>query len=145
MNYKEQMDLIITYNCKVELLYSELSRKQGISYHAMLVMFTIKQNQPCTQKLIAEKCLLAKQTVNSIIKDFQNKGYVVLKNGRNQKEKLIEYTELGEEFFGNISNEFERIEERVLKRIGNKESELLANSIKKFAEIFEEELRGYEQ
>lgn len=144
MNYKKQMDIITTYNCKVAILYSELSKKLGISYHAMLVLFSIKQNEPCTQKMIANECLLSKQTVNSIIKDFQNKGYVSLKNGRNQKEKLIEYTENGKQFYNNISKEFERIEESVLKRIGNKESELLANEIKKFAEIFEEELNKYE-
>ncbi len=144
MDYKKQMDTIITYNSKVEILYSELSKKLGISYHTMLVLFSIKKSEPCTQKMIVNECLLSKQTVNSIVKDLQNKGYVTLKNGRNQKEKNIEYTETGKIFCNEITSKIESLEERVLKQVGYKECELLANEIKKFAEIFEEELKHYE-
>ena len=47
--------------------YSAWSKKHGVSYNEMLVLYTIRDNGFCTQKQICENYLLPKQTVNHVI------------------------------------------------------------------------------
>ncbi len=142
MDCKKVMDDIWAYNCRIDLLYSDWARRHGMSYYTLIVLFALWGNAPCTQKKITEERLLPKQTVHTVIKELQKKGYVTLTTGRNQKEKLVTFTALGEKEIPALLKETERLEERVLKRFGEQNCQLLANSFRKFADIFEEEMRN---
>jgi DNA-binding MarR family transcriptional regulator len=48
-------------------VYSAWSKKHGISYNEMLVLYTIRDNGYCTQKMIGDSYLLPKQTINNVI------------------------------------------------------------------------------
>lgn len=143
MDYRKQMDLLTVYNCKINLLYGEWAKKQGMSYYTFTVLCELKGKEPCTQKQIAEKWQIPKQTVNTVIKDLQKKGYVDLREGRNQKEKLVVLTEMGHSFFKEAMEATNYLEEKILKKIGEKESQAIVDGFKKFSEIFEEEINNY--
>ena len=51
-------------------LYSRWSNEHSISYHEMLVLYTIREHGFCTQKQICDSYLLPKQTINHVIKVF---------------------------------------------------------------------------
>ena len=143
MDYKKLIDDISAYNFKIEQLYSEWAKLNGMSYYTFMVLYVLGQNHPCTQKFISEELLLPKQTVNTVIKDLINKGFAELSVGRNQKEKLVLLTPEGISHAGNVMAETYRLEEKILRRMGEKECLIISESAGKFSEIFEEELHDY--
>ena len=52
---------------KARGIYSEWSARHGISYHEMLVLYTIREFGFCTQKQICDSYLLPRQTMNNVI------------------------------------------------------------------------------
>ncbi|MEI3306811.1 MAG: helix-turn-helix domain-containing protein [Dysosmobacter sp.] len=62
-----------------------------MSFHTALTLYALDQDGGCTQKQIAENWMIPKQTVNTVVKDLERRGYVSLRAGRDQKEKLVLY------------------------------------------------------
>lgn len=145
MNYQKQMELLTAYNCKINLLYGEWARKQGMSYYTFIILFALWEAPSCTQKQIAESWMLPKQTVNTVIKQLEKQGYVELTVGRNQKEKLVLLTEAGAHFVAELVSRTDGLEEGILKRFGEADCKMLIDALQRFAEIFEEELEQYEK
>ena len=57
-------------------VYSTWSKKHDISYNEMLVLYTIRDNGYCTQKMICDSYLLPKQTINNVIGGMLKNGYL---------------------------------------------------------------------
>lgn len=76
-------------------MYSEWSNARGVSYHEMLVYYTIREYGYCTQKLICESYLLPKQTINNVFAGMRKNG--ILEQGANKdgREKVFVLTEKG--------------------------------------------------
>lgn len=143
MDFKNQMNIICEYNDKINFLYAEWAKQHNISYNTMLTLFYIKLHKPCTQKQISEEWLIPKQTVNTVIKDLEKKGYVNISQGRNQKEKLISFTEEGIKETDKIFKDLTDLESHILEKIGEKNCEIIINSMKLFEETFEKEVKKY--
>ena len=52
-------------------LYAAWSKEHGISYHELLVLYTIRDQGFCTQKQICDSYLLPRQTMNHVILDLR--------------------------------------------------------------------------
>lgn len=143
MTRKELIEAIVTYNMKIELLYSEWAKKQGISYYTLLVLYALRDHSPCTQKEISEKWLLPKQTVHTVIQDMLKKEYVTLQQGKNQKEKLVILTSRGFAYVQDMMNRTEQLENTAFQALSLEEDEVIYHGLKKFAEAFEKELNAY--
>ena len=141
MSIEKNMERLFRDDFKVEFLYREWSKKFGISYYAMLILFAINQGDACTQKEIGEQWLLPKQTVNAAVKEFQKKGYIQLTPGRNQKEKLVSFTDEGKALARQIVEEGFSLEKRILERMGEDAVRQYALLNKQYADILEEEIK----
>ena len=77
-------------------VYSAWSKRHGISYNEMLVLYTIRDDGFCTQKGICDCYLLPRQTINNVITDMRKRGLLVVSpeycRGR---EKAFVLTETG--------------------------------------------------
>ena len=60
----------------LETIYDDYARTVGISYTTLFVLYLIRQYEECTQKIICEKTMLPKQTVNNVIKKLIEQGHV---------------------------------------------------------------------
>lgn len=140
MNYRQQIDRISGHLGKITQLYHECAKLHGLTYNTMLVLGALRYYQSCTQKQIAEACGLPKQSVNTIVKDFQNKGYVELLAGNNKKEKLVTLTPAGQVFSDTVLEPRIAIEERVLQQIGETQCQQLSDILEQFADNFQKEV-----
>ena len=145
MNYAELIKAVNIYSCKINLLYGEWARRKGLSLYSMMVLDAVAQSQPCTQKQISEGWLLPKQTVNAVIKEMEMKGIVHLAPGRNQKEKLVSFTDSGMNAYREMMASTNQLEERIVEKIGNDECLAALHTLRSFAEIFEKELQDDQQ
>ncbi|MDP8163213.1 MarR family transcriptional regulator [Pasteurella skyensis] len=145
MNYRQQMDLITTHIATITQLYHECAKLHGMTYNTMMVLGALRHHQTCTQKQIVETWGLPKQSVNTIIKKLHNEQKVEFSQGRNNKEKLVQFTDKGKVFSDTVLQPILAMEERVLQHIGEKECQQLENTMAKFATFFTEEFCAYQK
>ena len=100
-------------------VYSAWSKKHGISYNEMLVLYTIRDNCYCTQKQICDSYLLPRQTVNHVFAKMCNDGYIKIseKHGKG-REKAFILTEKGKEYATPFIESLNRVEERAVELMG---------------------------
>ena len=100
------------------------------------------EREAITQSDIRKRTYLIKQTVNNIIHDFEDRGYVTLTdNEDNRREKLVTLTEEGEEFAHSVIDELLLVEKRVVAKVGRENMKHLAELTTAFGDAFEEEIR----
>lgn len=76
MQARELIEQVYICLCRQNALYGEWARASGISYHTIMTLYAIDQMGPCTQRRIAAEWSLSKQTVNTVVKDLESRGYV---------------------------------------------------------------------
>lgn len=143
MDIQNMMDEITSQNFRIEYLYGLWAKMHGMSYHTLMVLYVLQEHQPCTQKEITQHWLLTKQTVNTVIKDLEAKGYVELVAGRNQKEKLVKVTSSGQVYMDSVLTATAELEYRILGRLGEEEARRIADSLRHIADLFQEEVDSY--
>ena len=117
---QEQLNLYYQIWCEATQLYEKWSRKRGITYNTVLALCTLHNNQEhCTQKMICDQWGLPKQTVNTILKDFENKGYVTFDFlPSDRRNKLILLTDSGKKYASEISSSLNCLDFYATKKMG---------------------------
>ena len=79
--------------------YEKQARAAGLNYTSLQVLSAIYSLEDCTQKCIAERCFLPRQTVNSIVTQFFRRGWIEMKErAEDRRTKEIRLTPEGETF-----------------------------------------------
>ena len=100
-------------------VYSAWSSTHGISYHEMLVLYTIREYGYCTQKLICDSYILPKQTIHNTISAMRENGTLVYDAERSKgREKAFVLTEKGEAYAAELLRSLDVIEEHALAELG---------------------------
>ena len=106
--------------------YSVWSNAQGISYHEMLVYYTIREYGFCTQKLICESYLLPKQTINNVFANLRKKGILLQDRARSTgREKAFVLSEAGKENYLQCIGKLDEAETDAFDRMGEEKMQAL--------------------
>lgn len=75
-------------------IYEDWAKQQGLSNNAVMVMDSIYSNKEnCTPSSISHKWFIPKQTVNTILRDFEKKEYItLLQHPKDKRNKIIQPT-----------------------------------------------------
>ena len=137
---RDQIKLLCTYFCRQNELYAALAKRQGISYNTLLTLYAIDQDQGATQSQLANIWLIPKQTLNTVIRSLMEKGYVTLKAGQNQKEKLVYFTQTGQEYASRVLQDVYRMEDQAIAQIGTQQFLRMVEITRDFTLAFEQEV-----
>ena len=137
---RDQIKLLCTYFCRQNELYAVLAKRQGISYNTLLTLYAIDQDQGSTQSQLANIWLIPKQTLNTVIRSLMEKGYVTLKAGQNQKEKLVYFTQDGQEYASRVLQDVYRMEDQAIAQIGTQQFLRMVEITRDFTLAFEQEV-----
>ena len=115
---------------KFRAIYFEWSRRHNISYHEMLVLYTIRENGYCTQKQICDNYLLPKQTIHNIISNMRENGILIYDESLSvSREKVFVLSEKGREYAAPFLESLDLVESGAMEILGkeklNKLIELL--------------------
>ncbi len=100
-------------------VYSAWSKKHGISYNEMLVLYTIRDNGFCTQKQICDHYLLPRQTINHVIAEMRKRELLILSpENCIGREKAFVLTEKGKGYAAPLLESLSRIEIETIERVG---------------------------
>lgn len=137
---REQIKLFCTYLCRQDEIYAAIAKKIGVSFHTLMVLYALDQDQGSTQSKISKTWLIPKQTLNTVIKDLQSKGYVKLETGRNQKEKLVYFTPIGKKFAKETLFDVYGLEDKAIEKIGKERFLEMVQVNKDFTDALAEEV-----
>ncbi len=137
---REQIKLFCTYLCRQDEIYAAIAKKIGVSFHTLMVLYALDQDQGSTQSKISKTWLIPKQTLNTVIKDLQSKGYVKLETGRNQKEKLVYFTPIGRKFAKETLFDVYALEDKAIEKIGKERFLEMVQVNKDFTDALAEEV-----
>ena len=100
-------------------LYAAWSKEHGISYHEMLVLYTIRDQGFCTQKQICDSYLTPRQTINHVILELRKRGLLELSPphcvGR---EKAFVLSEAGREYAAPLLEALNQMETQAIGALG---------------------------
>lgn len=98
-------------------IYSLWSKRHGINYNEMLVLYTIREYGYCTQKQICDSYLLPRQTINNVILNMKKRGLLEIRD-KIKKEKVFILTDTGKEFAKVFIQSLEELEYSAIQEFG---------------------------
>lgn len=126
---KETLNLYNDLNraiIKCRGIYSAWSVNHGISYHEMLVIYTIREFGFCTQKQICDSYLLPRQTMNNVIKGMRENGLLTYSKEHSLgREKAFVLSGKGEEYAAPLLIALDEMESSTLELLGSEKMAML--------------------
>ncbi|VEE07267.1 MarR family transcriptional regulator [Neisseria animalis] len=129
---------------KIQLLYSQWAKQQGLNYNTLAVLFTLATKGRCTQKQIGELWHLPKQTVFSICRQLAEKGHIGFEQNTNGdgREKIMFLTESGTAYAKPVAEKMQAMETLALQRFGADNSRQLLAQMARLADILAETMHN---
>lgn len=109
-------------------LYSRWSNDLNISYHEMLVFYTLREKGYCTQKQICDNYRLPKQTINNVITAMRKDGILIYDESHSTgREKAFILSDTGKQYAAPILTSLNAVEDRALELLGKEKLQILIN------------------
>lgn len=122
-------------------IYSSWSISKGISYHEMLVYYTIREYGYCSQKMICDSYLLPKQTINNVFIKLL-KEEILEKDKTNGREILFTLTSKGRSKYNAFIKELDKAESYAVDMIGIDKLDLLDEIIAQYNKALSKAFEG---
>ena len=127
----------------ISMIYEDYARKAGISYNTLYILNAIQQTEHCTQKLICEKTLLPKQTVNNVTTALYKSGYIeLLELPENRRIKTIHLTEKGTEYANTLIPHIHNADRKAMETLTEEEQDTLLQLMNTNVSAFRKEMLG---
>ena len=126
-------------------LYAAWSKEHGISYHELLVLYTIRDQGFCTQKQICDSYLLPRQTMNHVFLDLRERG--LLEQSREHcigREKVFVLSEQGKRYAQPLLDVLNRVELQTLEALGEKNVRSMVKDVLAYDQALESAMKECE-
>ena len=124
-------------------LYAAWSKEHGISYHELLVLYTIRDQGFCTQKQICDSYLLPRQTMNHVFLDLRKRGLLELSaeycTGR---EKAFVLSPQGAQYAQPLLDALNQVELQTLETFGKKNIQSMVDKVLTYDQALETAMRA---
>lgn len=143
MDYKNELRELFNIFNETNKAYNELASKVVLSYNQMVILYYLQSHYNVTQKNIVNDMLIPKQTINTILNNWINAGYISFENKLTKKNKIILLTELGKkELEPKITFVMDK-EAIILERLGDVTKSLVLSNLN-YLKIMKEVIKNEE-
>lgn len=126
----------------MDTLYEEYARKNGLTYMSLYILETLYEYRRCTQKDISQTTLYPKQTVNMVIRGFQQKGWVTLEpEETDRRSKCVCLTAAGYAFAQRVVEPYWEAGLRAFGTLEEGRRKAILQGLRAYAGAFEQEIR----
>ncbi len=135
---REYIKIIYDFWYTSDRFYYLWAKQYGITDLALFTLSIIYSSKECVQNTITERLSVPKQTVCSILDNFEKKGYIKKKiNPQDKRNRLISLTKKGNTFAEPILKELEKLDISMLKCMSENEIRNYIESQKKLIAFME--------
>lgn len=102
--------IMISVN-RIDGIYYRLAKRIGIKENTLSLFYALSDGQPHSQKEICDEWLVPRSTINTIVRECVEKGYVRFQRSAHSKMKMLLLTESGKEYAYELMNELLSVEQ----------------------------------
>lgn len=126
-------------------LYAAWSKEHGISYHELLVLYTIREQGFCTQKQICDNYLLPRQTMNHVFLDLRKRGLLELSPEHcTGREKAFVLSNQGKQYTQPLLNALNQVELQTLETFGQENIRSMVKAVFSYDQALENAMNAHE-
>lgn len=126
-------------------LYAAWSKEHGISYHELLVLYTIREQGFCTQKQICDNYLLPRQTMNHVFLDLRKQGLLELSPEHcTGREKAFVLSDQGKQYAQPLLNALNQVELQTLETFGQENIRSMVKAVISYDQALENAMNAHE-
>lgn len=108
-------ELMISVNV-IDGIYEMIAKKIGIKENTLALLYALDDGKSHSQKEICEEWLIPRTTLNTIVKECVESGYVFLDTDHRKKEKEVCLTEKGQKYASDVLHQVYALEETAMKQ-----------------------------
>ena len=125
---------------ETNIIYDDWANKNGSCYNAMIIIkYLCNEKHYCTQKMICDQWMLPKQTVNTILKDFEKKELVAFRPTLyDQRKRGIRLTDAGIAYAQDVIPKLMELETQAMEKMGKDRADALIENTALFIDYFKE-------
>lgn len=129
---------------ETNMIYLDWAKKHDISYNALLILYSLWNGKYyCTQKVICGQWMLPKQTVNTILKNFEKRELVYFgSTPYDHRKRGIRLTNAGIEYAKGIIPKLMELETQVMEKLGSDRADALIENTSLFIRYFREGMKN---
>lgn len=113
-SYEAIRHLMIAIN-KIDGGYYLCARKLGINENMLALLYALDDGEAHSQKQICEDWLIPKTTINTVVHELTEAGYITLIPGKKRREKIICLTEEGKRYTHSLVEKLYVAEQEALR------------------------------
>ncbi|PWM46481.1 MAG: hypothetical protein DBX47_02305 [Clostridiales bacterium] len=141
---REQLNRFNELIKEMDSLYGEFAKAGGISDAAFWILYTLRDEGPCTQTKIYERWAMGKQTVNNEVKKLETTGMITLSTSTDDKRsKILTLTKKGVEYAKNNIDIIFKIEQHIFEQLSSETRAALLSSCREYVKILREETETF--
>lgn len=141
---KDTQQLLSSVNqaiIKIRGAYAAWTRENNVNYHEMLIFYSLRDKDNCTQKQICDSYMIPKQSVNNVICTLKKEGYLELTpDEKNRREKILKLTESGKKYAREIMGPLFELEEKAIQEMGKENIHVMTEMALCYGEILKKEM-----
>ena len=142
-DYREEIRRIMVSVNVIDGIYAMGAKKIGIKDNSLSLLYALDDGKPHSQKEICEHWLIPKTTLNTIVKECVNAGYIVLDGIKHTKEKEIRLTDKGQQYAETILNQVYELERRAMEKTLSSYSPEFVQALEQFTAYLKEEAEHF--
>lgn len=127
----------------IDGIYAIAAKKIGIKENTLSLLYALDDGNPHSQKEICEQWLIPKTTINTVVKECVDVGYIVLVNDGHKKEKTICLTNKGREYAKKVLDQVYEVEDNAMKKSLETFDPEFVKALEKFATHLKDEAKHY--
>ncbi len=107
---------------RIDGFYAEYAKKSDVKENLLWILYALNDGKLHSQKEICDSWDLPRSTVNTIMKELENDGYVELLQIKGEKRELqIRLTKEGVNYSSNLLKDLYEIERKTFDELNNKD------------------------
>ena len=111
---------------KIDAYYAQFAKKSGVPPRLLWVLYALNDGEVHTQKEICDTWILPRTTVNTVVKELKEQGYVILTPIKGKKREMnVVLTDAGKVYANEKLKRLYEIEERVFQTLTETDKQVI--------------------
>lgn len=138
---REQVRRLMAAINRIDGIWYLLARKSGVKVNTLSLLFALDDGLPHTQKQICEEWIIPRTTINTVVQECAQMGYLELRQRARSKEKELILTPKGMQYAKKVLAMYYQAENEAMRRTLEQYSPEFIDAVKQYADFLKEETK----
>ncbi len=138
---REQVRQLMAAINRIDGIWYLLAKKSGVKVNTLSLLFALDDGLPHTQKQICEEWIIPRTTINTVVQECAQMGYLELRQRARLKEKELILTPKGMQYAKKVLAMYYQAENEAMRRTLEQYSPEFIDAVKQYADFLKEETK----